>query len=164
MTLPHDPLKLRQLARQRYDAHRDVARRLGRRPPRDLDAVIHGWHEELFDKVDCLECGRCCRALGPRVLPRDVQRLASFWAVTADHVEKTWLHRDEDGDLVFSMPCPFLGDDNSCEVYDARPRACQEYPHTDVKKMHKLLGLALRNRATCPVVFEIFERLTVRYP
>ncbi len=30
-------------------------------------------------------------------------------------------------------PCPFLGDDNYCSVYEARPKACREYPHTDRK-------------------------------
>lgn len=46
-----------------------------------------------------------------------------------------YLRVDEDNDKVFkSMPCPFLGEDNLCSIYDIRPKACREFPHTDRKK------------------------------
>ncbi|MBU1536172.1 YkgJ family cysteine cluster protein [Myxococcota bacterium] len=130
-----------------------------------MDTLVHSWHDDLFEKGDCLECGNCCRTLGPRILPRDVGRLADFLGVSTDEVTRQYLRIDKDGDLVFSsMPCPFLEEDNHCSVYDARPRACREYPHMDQKKIHKHLNLALKNRLTCPVVYEIFIRLAQRYP
>ena len=43
--------------------------------------------------------------------------------------EAEFLQVDEDGDKVFkSMPCPFLGGDNLCSIYDVRPKACREFP------------------------------------
>jgi Fe-S-cluster containining protein len=71
-----------------------------------------------------------------------------------------YLRIDEDRDYVLqSSPCPFLGDDNYCQVYKDRPKACREYPHTDRKKVVQIMELTLKNTLVCPAVFEIVERL-----
>ena len=71
-----------------------------------------------------------------------------------------YLRIDEDHDYVLkSAPCPFLGTDNYCSVYDDRPKACREYPHTGRKKMIQVLDLAQKNTMVCPAVLEIVERL-----
>jgi Fe-S-cluster containining protein len=71
-----------------------------------------------------------------------------------------YLRVDEDKDYVVkSSPCPFLGADNYCSVYEDRPKACREYPHTDRKKMVQILDLTLKNTQVCPAVFEMVERL-----
>ncbi|MBN2746575.1 MAG: YkgJ family cysteine cluster protein, partial [Bacteroidales bacterium] len=70
------------------------------------------------------------------------------------------LRIDEDGDYVFkTMPCPFLAPDNYCLIYDFRPKACREYPHTDRTKFLQIANLTITNSATCPAVYEILERL-----
>ncbi len=59
--------------------------------------------------------------------------------------EDMYLRVDEDGDKVFqSMPCPFLGGDNLCSIYDARPKACREFPHTDRKKIYQINNLTIK--------------------
>ncbi len=71
-----------------------------------------------------------------------------------------YLRVDEEDDYVLkSAPCPFLGADNHCSVYDDRPKACREYPHTDRKKMVQIMDLTYKNTLVCPAVFEIVERL-----
>jgi hypothetical protein len=72
-----------------------------------------------------------------------------------------YLKIDEDNDFVLrSAPCPFLDEDNHCRVYESRPRACREYPHTDRKKMTQLLELTYKNTLVCPAVLEIVDRLS----
>jgi Fe-S-cluster containining protein len=61
------------------------------------------------------------------------------------------------------MPCPFLGADNYCSVYDDRPKACREYPHTDRKRFYQILDLTLKNTSTCPAVHLVIEKLKVYY-
>jgi len=74
-----------------------------------------------------------------------------------------YLRTDEDGDQVLQLlPCPFLGTDNYCGIYEVRPKACREYPHTDRRNMHEILDLTLKNTAVCPAVFEILERMKLR--
>lgn len=127
---------------------------------RELDDTIHFMHEEEFERTDCLACGNCCRTLGPRIADKDIERIAKSLRMKPAEVITTYLRIDEDNDYVFkSMPCPFLGDDNYCFIYEDRPKACREYPHTDRKKFYQIHALTIRNAETCPAVYQILERL-----
>lgn len=127
---------------------------------RELDDTVHALHEEVFDEIDCLECANCCRSLGPRLTDRDIERIALSLRMKQQDVITKYLRVDEDNDYVFrEMPCPFLCADNYCSIYEDRPRACREYPHTDRKKFYQIHSLTLKNAITCPAVFEILERL-----
>jgi Fe-S-cluster containining protein len=78
-----------------------------------------------------------------------------------DFVAK-YLYIDEDKDYVFkSAPCPLLNEDNYCSVYDDRPKACREYPHTDRKKMVQIMDLTHKNTMVCPAVLQIVEQIKV---
>ncbi|NNF82412.1 MAG: YkgJ family cysteine cluster protein, partial [Flavobacteriaceae bacterium] len=57
------------------------------------------------------------------------------------------------------VPCSFLESDNKCSIYDIRPKACREFPHTDRKKFHQINHLTLKNVAICPAAFNIVERM-----
>lgn len=121
--------------------------------PRKLDAHFQAAHEEAFSCIDCLECANCCTTTGPRLSDTDIKRAAKFLRIKEVDFVGQYVRVDEDGDQVFkSMPCPFLGADNYCSIYDARPKACREYPHTDRVKQHQLLKLHLRNAEICPAV------------
>jgi len=72
---------------------------------------------------------------------------------------------DEEGDSVFKdLPCPFLGEDNYCAVYEDRPGACRDYPHTDCISFRKYVPQMLENTRICPGVFLIFEEIKKRIP
>lgn len=127
---------------------------------RDLDDTIHAIHQEVFEEINCLDCGNCCRTLGPRITEADIQRIAKSLRLKAHEVVNRYLRIDEDNDYVFkTMPCPFLGDDNYCSIYENRPKACREYPHTDRKKFFQISQLTIKNAETCPAVAEILNRL-----
>ena len=67
---------------------------------------------------------------------------------------------DNEGDYVLTTaPCPFLGADNYCSVYEDRPLACREYPHTDRKNMYQILGLTRKNMEVCPAVTHIVQEI-----
>jgi len=44
-------------------------------------------------------------------------------------------------------------------IYDHRPKACSEYPHTNRRKFIQITDLTLKNAEICPAVFEIVEEL-----
>jgi Fe-S-cluster containining protein len=125
-----------------------------------MDREILALHEETTKEIDCLECGNCCRTLGPMILPKDVDAMARALRLKpTDFIEK-YLKTDEDKDMVFQkMPCPFLCEDNYCSIYENRPKACREYPHTDRKKFYQIYALSMKNAQTCPIVFRVLERL-----
>ncbi|NBU47652.1 MAG: YkgJ family cysteine cluster protein, partial [Flavobacteriales bacterium] len=60
-----------------------------------------------------------------------------------------------------SSPCTFLGDDNYCNIYEVRPLACREYPHTDRKNMFQILDLTAQNSKICPAVSRIVQKITL---
>ncbi|ALO16037.1 YkgJ family cysteine cluster protein [Salinivirga cyanobacteriivorans] len=155
------PERLRMLAQSHYEEHKATAKRLRKQKYRNLDDKVHEWDLELFEEIDCLDCGNCCRSLGPRIIDTDIRRLAKHLKMKDSEFISTYLRTDEDGDYVFkSMPCPFLMDDNFCMVYEKRPRACRDYPHTHQPKFQKRLNVSLKNTFTCPVVYHIFRRLS----
>lgn len=130
-----------------------------------MDSVVHNLHDKISECVDCLNCANCCRSLGPRITDKDVERMAKALRLKASVVIDKYLRIDEDGDMVFqSMPCPFLGDDNYCSIYENRPKACREYPHTDRKRFYQIYNLSIKNAYTCPIVYEVLEEITKTTP
>jgi len=66
-----------------------------------------------------------------------------------------YLRVDEEGDYVTqSSPCPFLGADNYCQIYEVRPGDCRHYPYTDQDVLLRRKALTLKNALVCPAVFE----------
>ncbi len=105
-----------------------------------------------------------CRSLGPRLTDRDIEKIAQYLRIKPHEVVAKYLRIDEDNDYVFKeMPCPFLCADNYCSIYESRPKACREYPHTDRKKFFQVYALSIRNAETCPAVFEILQRLRQKF-
>ena len=152
--------QLPQRAKDERKAIKKYFGKLARRRPKDLDRTVAILHEEVFEEIDCLQCANCCKTTSPIFRDKDIDRLARYLNIRpADFVTK-YLHLDTEGDYVLNTaPCPFLGADNYCSVYDARPKACREYPHTDRKNFHQILGLTLKNTAICPAAFEVVQRL-----
>lgn len=145
-------------AKSNKKANRKWFMALARR--KDLDTLFHREHDEVFQKTDCLTCANCCKTTSPIFRDVDIDRIAKHLGMRpGDFAEKN-LHIDEDGDWVLnSSPCLFLEEDNRCSIYDVRPKACREYPHTDRKNMSQILELTYRNSLLCPAVAKITENI-----
>lgn len=154
------PEELKQLTRKSLSETSLWVKKLKSKQPKNLDEVVHGLHDEAFEKFSCLDCANCCKTIGPRLTDKDIASLSRYLKMKpADFTEK-YVETDEDNDFVFrDHPCPFLLPDNYCMVYESRPKACREYPHTDRKRFYQILQLSHKNCETCPVVFGIFGEL-----
>jgi Fe-S-cluster containining protein len=147
-------------SRNREAENRKFLSGLKKKDPRRVDDVFHAVHEEVFRETDCLECANCCKTTSPIFYQTDIERLSKFLRMKPGDFITRYLRVDEDNDYVLqTSPCPFLGDDHYCHVYESRPKACREYPHTDRKKMVQIMDLTLKNTLVCPAVFEMVERL-----
>jgi len=151
------------LARKAKDTEKETAaflEKVRKNPPKQLDYMMQNLHDQVFDRINCLNCARCCTTTGPLFTDADIERLSKFLKMKPAAFEAQYLRVDEDGDRVLQqLPCPFLASDNACLVYEARPKACREYPHTDRKKFYQINALTLKNRAICPAAFEVVEGL-----
>lgn len=140
-------------------------KKLKARKPKKLDAVMERLHHEAFNEIDCLSCANCCKTTGPMFIPSDIKRISKRLRMKPSVFETTYLRVDEDGDKVLQqLPCPFLGADNYCGIYEDRPKACREFPHTDRPKFHQITQLTTKNVAVCPAVYAIVERLKTALP
>ena len=118
-------------------------------------------HEEAFEKIDCLQCGNCCRSYSPRFKTTDIKRISKYLKMKDGDFINTYLYVDSEGDYVLqSKPCPFLGSDNYCSIYDARPSDCARFPYTDEDVILKRQPLTLKNSSFCPAVYYVLERLS----
>jgi Fe-S-cluster containining protein len=117
-------------------------------------------HEEAFSKIDCLACANCCKHYSPRFKTPDVKRISKHLKMRESVFIDKYLKVDEDGDFVAkSAPCPFLGADNFCSIYDQRPSDCHRFPYTDEDVIIKRRDLTLKNTSFCPITYYVLEKL-----
>jgi uncharacterized protein len=143
--------------------NKEFLNKLKRRPPRNLDDVFHEEHEAAFEEIDCLACANCCKTTSPIFYEKDIDRLAKRLRMRPSEFIAKYLKIDEDKDYVLTTaPCPFLDAENYCMVYDDRPTACREYPHTNRKNMHQILDLTYKNTLVCPAVLRVVNEVKER--
>lgn len=154
---------LRQLPKKAAEKQKENKKffaKLKRRPPKHLDYVMQELHEAEFERTDCLTCANCCKTTGPLFTNNDIERISKYFRMKPQKFIGEFLRIDEDNDYVLQeVPCTFLGDDNRCSIYDVRPKACREFPHTDRKKFQQISNLTLKNVAICPAAFNIVEEM-----
>lgn len=133
---------------------------LSRAKKNDVLPKLPELHEEAFAKIDCLQCANCCKNFSPRFKTPDVKRISRHLKMRESDFIDTYLRVDEEGDFVArSMPCPFLGSDNFCSIYDERPSDCRRFPYTDEDVFIKRQALTLKNSTFCPITYFVIEKL-----
>ncbi|NNE76447.1 MAG: YkgJ family cysteine cluster protein [Pricia sp.] len=155
--------QLPQKAREKHSENKKYFAKLKRKPPKNIDQVMQKLHEAEFERTDCLQCANCCKTTGPLFTNIDINRIAKHFRDKPKVFIEKYLRVDEDIDYVLQkVPCAFLGADNVCSIYDVRPKACREFPHTDRKKFQQISQLTLKNVAICPAAFNIVEAMKKR--
>ncbi|WP_374446268.1 YkgJ family cysteine cluster protein [Epilithonimonas sp.] len=147
-------------ALQKQKEHRKFLEGLKKKAPKNLDYLVLEKHEETFREIDCLKCANCCKTAGPLYTEKDIERISKHLRMKPAEFEGRFLRVDEDRDKVLqTLPCFFLNDDNTCSIYEVRPKACREYPHTDRKKIYQINNLTLKNTLICPAAYVFVEKM-----
>ena len=145
------------MARTRAKAHRRVLERGNKNA---MLRALPRLHDEVFAKTDCLSCAACCKGYSPRFKTPDIKRIAKRLRIKEGELVVRYLRLDEDNDYVTqTQPCPFLGADNFCSIYEDRPSDCARYPYTDEDVLLKRVNLTLKNAEICPAVYGVLERM-----
>ena len=117
-------------------------------------------HEAAFEKIDCLECARCCKNYSPRFKMPDIKRISKYLGLKETDFIDTYLAMDNEGDYVLQQkPCVFLGKDNACSIYEHRPSDCQRFPYTDEDTFYKRIPVTMKNAEFCPAVHSVMKDL-----
>lgn len=146
------------------DENRQFLEWAGKNKPSDLDKKAGKAHNEAFEKIDCLKCANCCKTTSPIFYERDIDRAAKALRIKPSAFIEKYLRIDEDKDYVLkSAPCPFLDYENYCMIYNDRPTACRQYPHTDRKRFYQITRLTFKNTMVCPAALAVVEKLRSDY-
>ena len=122
-------------------------------------------HEEATAKIDCLQCANCCKNYSPRFKTPDIKRISKKLKLRESEFIDKYLVVDKEGDFVVkTTPCPFLGADNFCSIYEDRPSDCRRFPYTDEDVIYKRRELTLKNASFCPITYFVLERLIKELP
>lgn len=157
--------ELPEKAMEKWKENKKYFAKLKNKPRKRLDLMMQDIHDEEFQHTDCLTCANCCKTTSPIFTEKDISRISKFLKLKESQFIDQYLERDNDDFMVLkSVPCTFLDSDNTCFIYDVRPKACSEYPHTNRKKFIQLTDLTLKNTEVCPAVFNMVETLKSKLP
>jgi Fe-S-cluster containining protein len=152
-------------ALEKYAETKKYFSKLKKKKPKRLDILMQDLHDDEFSRTDCLTCANCCKTTSPIFTEKDIKRISKYLKMKEHQFITQYLQRDSDDFMILqSAPCTFLDSDNTCFIYDVRPKACSEYPHTNRKKFIQLTNLTLKNTEVCPAVFNIVEKLKRTMP
>jgi Fe-S-cluster containining protein len=143
---------------------RNLFTQLANMDRRKLDTLFHEAHEQVFEHFDCLSCANCCKSIPPMLREADIRRISAYLRIKPSDFTARYVTYDDDGDMVMNVsPCPFLESDNKCRIYDHRPLACAEYPHTNRARMYQILKLTEKNAGLCPAIREMLELIRTTF-
>ena len=118
---------------------------------------------EIQRHVDCTACANCCRYSIVTVSRADVEKIARHLGYSPEHVIAQYTEPDPDAPTMHILQstkegCVFL-DGNLCTIYEARPKACREFPHVALGK--RSLGGRVpslwRWSSFCPIIYNAIE-------
>ncbi len=122
-------------------------------------------HETATAATDCLQCAQCCKTFSPRFKTPDIKRISRVMGMREGDFKERYLKMDEEGDFVTqTSPCPLLGEDNHCTVYEDRPSDCRRFPYTDEDVLIKRSRITLENVRFCPITYRVVESLMKKLP
>ncbi len=158
-----DLKKVESLALRNVQKNIEFARFLKTQDPQKIESLIKEIAKDVSSHIDCTECAHCCKSLVVAPDYRDISVLATHFEIPAADFKKKYFKKDSEGDLVFKQkPCPFLKN-NRCSVYDHRPQLCRRYPYLDQGNVVAELDRFLRNLSVCPIAYNTFELLKLRF-
>lgn len=160
MQLKPDLSEINKLAKDKHNENKKYFDKLKKKPPKNLDYIMQELHDNEFKKTNCLNCANCCKTTGPLFTSADVERISKHLRLKPQQFISQYLRIDEDQDYVLQkLPCSFLDHDNACFIYEVRPKACREFPHTDRKKFQQITAITMKNIPICPAVYNIVEEM-----
>ena len=160
MQLKPDLSEINKLAKDKHNENKKYFDKLKKKPPKNLDYIMQELHDNEFKKTNCLNCANCCKTTGPLFTSADVERISKYLRLKPQQFISQYLRIDEDQDYVLQkLPCRFLDHDNACFIYEVRPKACREFPHTDRKKFQQITAITIKNIPICPAVYNIVEEM-----
>jgi Fe-S-cluster containining protein len=127
----------------------------------DIDLRSKMLTDEAYQKIDCLSCGQCCRTTVTTFDDEDIAKASKSLNLSRKEFIKKYLILDLDGTYTtVAVPCPMLDlTSNKCIIYDARPKSCASFPHTQRVHFMRRKRAHLENSRFCPITQYVLDNL-----
>jgi len=85
----------------------------------------------ILKKMTCKRCGFCCKSCNAMLSKQDIDLLCKYLQCTFGELYEKYM--DKNAKMPYlKLPCPFLNENNDCDVYPARPKICKEFPFNEL--------------------------------
>jgi len=125
----------------------------------ELDKAVFDLSETISPKINCTDCGNCCKSLMVNIDEEEATNLAQHLGKSREDFDEAYISKGESGRMVInSIPCHFLVE-KSCSVYEHRFAGCREFPAFHVPDFNKRLFTTYMHYDRCPIIFNVMENL-----
>ena len=116
--------------------------------------------DAVSNAIDCLDCGNCCKTSVTDFTKGEIKKAAKYLQMTPKGFIKQYLMEDIDGTYItMSSPCPMLNADNTCKIYEVRPKVCESYPHVTRDNFANRIHAHKANLDMCPITYHTVKRM-----
>lgn len=156
-----DLAELRRLAESKQAENVDFRRFLtAHHVPEEPFHILAG---DIQQHTDCTACGNCCRFTLVNVTAHDLDAVAQHLGMPRADVVRLYTMPDPESPSQRVLrnerdACAFL-DGNICLIYEARPKACRDFPHVapGVHTVGGRMASVCRNASFCPIIYNALE-------
>lgn len=155
-----DLFEMQKIALEKEDENDKFRQHLSRLDEGFVDELVHRLNDEITQQIDCTKCGNCCRSLMINVDKNDAIRLSHHLHLSEKAFMENYVEVSSSGNLAVmnTIPCHFLSE-NRCDVYEARPAECREFPGLHQRDFAKRSFTYFMHYERCPIIFNVIERL-----
>ena len=124
-----------------------------------VDKIVHPINELITQKVDCTQCGNCCKSLMINITAEESESLAKLFQTDIVAIKEKYIEESQQGQMIMNtIPCHFL-QGTTCSIYEHRFTECRQFPHLHKPDFTGRLFGTLMYYAICPIIFNVIEEL-----
>lgn len=126
------------------------------------DRIVHQINKWVSDKIDCTQCGNCCRSLMINITVEEAEMLALKKGISLITIKEKYVEESLGGQLIINtIPCHFL-EENRCTIYADRFTECRDFPHLHKPNFAGRLFSTMMYYSMCPIIFNVVEELKIK--
>jgi Fe-S-cluster containining protein len=124
-----------------------------------IDARVFTLQADITPKIDCRQCGNCCKTLMIEVTQPEADRVAEVLGVESDQFVAENLEKGIGQRMIMNaIPCRFL-EELSCTIYTDRFAGCREFPALHLPGFTARYFTTRMHYGRCPIIFNVLEGL-----
>jgi len=151
--------QIAQLADQREEENDYFQSFLASQDAASIDARVFALQADITPKIDCRQCGNCCKTLMIEVTQPEAERVAEVLGVESDQFVAENLDKGIGQRMIMNaIPCRFL-EALSCTIYADRFAGCREFPALHLPGFTARYFTTRMHYGRCPIIFNVLEAL-----